>query len=379
MNRRWPIASMNRPSRPASDPARIRTRSSGGVGDDEVRQVEHEHRRVGHDRDLVAGQRGEDRLDRARQRPPDGAVEDEHRERRQPVEGRALAGLGREEVAPFLARQAGHDDPADAHRPGPGERLGIDPRADHQDRAGRSDVEPARSQLALGTGLEPPARRPTEGHDPADAATGRPDRDPDAGSDLAHDPGERRLERVGQVAQRDAPAVVPQEDVLATGPGLVAAPRWLDPAIAGARGDLRRVELLEARVAEALGDRRPDDDRIAGRHERPVAGCEGEHGVDRRHHESTCRHEADVRGGHASRPGHDRRLPRLEELTAQVGPVGQPQRHVAQVDHEAAEPARHVDREMPAARAEPDPVAELELGHRRTCRAAGRRGRGRRA
>ena len=133
-----------------------------------------------------------------------GAVEDEHGERREPVEGRVLAGLGGDEVAPFLARQAGHHDPADAHRPRPGERLRIDPRADHEDRAGRPDVEPARSQLALGTGLEPSARRRTEGHDPADAAPGRPDRDPDAGSDLADDARRTAIRacRTGRPARR---------------------------------------------------------------------------------------------------------------------------------------------------------------------------------
>ena len=199
VNRRWPIASMNRPSRPASDPARIRTRSSGGVGDDEVR--------AGRTR-ASAG--------RSRSRPRDRPVR-RGRPGPRPASGRRTAPSrtstandgSRWRAARWRASDARKsrrsllDRPAttiprDAHRARPGQRLRIDPRADHQDRAGRSDVEAARSQLALGTGLEPPAGRRPEGHDPADAATGRPDRDPDAGPDLAHDPGERRLERVGR-------------------------------------------------------------------------------------------------------------------------------------------------------------------------------------
>ena len=42
----------------------------------------------------------------------------------------------------------------------------------------------------------------------------------------------------------------------------------------------------------------------------------------------------------------------------------QPERHVAEVDEQAAEPAADVDREAPAADAEPDRVPEVELGGR---------------
>ena len=93
-----------------------------------------------------------------------------------------------------------HDDAADAHRPGPGQRLGIDPRPDDEDRAGRPDVEAARAQLAVDPGVEPAAGRPAEGDDAADAASGRADRDPGPRPDLADDPRERRLDGVGDVA-----------------------------------------------------------------------------------------------------------------------------------------------------------------------------------
>ena len=51
------------------------------------------------------------------------------------MEGRALASLARPEVTQLLAGQRRDDDAADAHRPGPGERLGVDPGADHEDAA----------------------------------------------------------------------------------------------------------------------------------------------------------------------------------------------------------------------------------------------------
>src|SRR6185503_15710926 len=54
-------------------------------------------------------------------------------------------------------------------------------------------------------------------------------------------------------------------------------------------------------------------------------------------------------------------LPGVEQLPAALGPVRQTERHVAQVDEEAAEAAGHVDRELPAADTEADRVAEVEL------------------
>ena len=66
--------------------------------------------------------------------------------------------------------------------------------------------------------------------------------------------------------------------------------------------------------------------------------------------------------GHSRPPVADRGLPRLEQLAPPVRAFRQPQRDVAQVDDEAAEPAGDVDREVPAAAAEPDGVAEAELG-----------------
>ena len=158
------------------------------------------------------------------------------------------------------------------------------------------------------------------------------------------------------------------------GPRSVATPRLAGPAPTRARPRPPSgiSTLVEPRVAQPLGDRRPDHDRIAGRHERPVARCEREERVDRRRDEPAGRDEADVGWRSRVAPADDRGLPRLEQLAAQVGPVGQAERHVAQVDHQAAQAAGHVDREVTAARPEPDRVAEAELGDRRAARAAGR-------
>ena len=90
--------------------------------------------------------------------------------RRQSVERGPLPRLRREEVAPFLAGQPGHHDAADAHRPGTGQRLGVDPRADDEDRRrpGRRRGRPARQPAVWpGRELEPPARRPAEATMPA--------------------------------------------------------------------------------------------------------------------------------------------------------------------------------------------------------------------
>ena len=181
-----------------------------------------------------------------------------------------------------LLDKPGHDHAADAHRPGAGQRLRVDSRADDQDRARRTDIEPARAQLALGAGLETAARRPAEGDDAADATAGGPDRDAGPRPDRTDDPGERRFDRVGHVAGRDPPAAVPVEDVLATRPLLVAASGQADPPTAGLRHGRRRdLHLVEPGIAQALGDRGPEHDRIAGRDERPVARREREDGVDR--------------------------------------------------------------------------------------------------
>ena len=203
-----------------------------------------------HDRDLVSRQRREDRLDRAGQRTSGRAIEDQHGERRQAVEGGALARLGREVVASLLARQPGHDHAAHAHRPSAGQRLGVHPRADDQDGPRRTDVEPARSMLPVGRVLETATGRPTERGDAADAAAGRADRDAGSRSNVADDAGERRLHRIGDVADGHAPAAVPVEDELSPGPPFVAAPRRPDPALAWAwvRGR-RDLQLVEARVA----------------------------------------------------------------------------------------------------------------------------------
>ena len=133
-----PAGPSQRPSRPSRAPPRTRTKSAGGVG----RVISGASKTsVGGSPTIAtsrSGQHLEDVHQRTGHRAAVGAVHDQHGVRRQPVEGGSLACLGREEVASFLARESGHDDPADAHRPSARQRLGIDPRADDEDRAGQA-------------------------------------------------------------------------------------------------------------------------------------------------------------------------------------------------------------------------------------------------
>ena len=276
---------MNWPSRPDIAPARMRTRSTGGGG---MTRFGRSNTSIGgsvDDRDLEAGQGREHGLDRARQRPARGPVEDEDRERREPVEGGPLARLRREEVAALLAGETRHDDAADAHRPGPRQRLGIDPRADDEDRPGRPDVETARAQFAVGAELEAAAGRAAERDDPADAAAGRPDRDAGARAGR-RGRSPRTASRARSVMSPVATRQRPCHSKTYSPVGPLSAPRRAWPAQrAPGRGAGRRlgqVDLVEARVAQPLGDGRPDHDRIAGGDQRPVAGREREQRVDGR-------------------------------------------------------------------------------------------------
>ncbi len=201
---------------------------------------------------------------------------------------------------------------------------------------------PARSSLSV-AGLEAAAGRAAERHDAADAAAGGADGDRRSRADLADDARERRLERVGDVARGDPPAAAPLEHVFAGRQRGVAA---------AARGPVQRRPgrgsavagtpmLVEARVAQPLRDRRPDDDRIAGR--RPAAG----------------------------RPGASRKI-------ASTGAVIEPaRRDEAEVAAGAPSVARSRRRPAATTRAarragRPDPAARAA---RRAGRAAGHRGR----
>src|SRR5579859_1095032 len=55
-------------------------------------------------------------------------------------------------------------------------------------------------------------------------------------------------------------------------------------------------------------------------------------------------------------------LPAVEQLAAELLPIGQAKRHVAEVDENAAEAAGELDAEMPATATEPDWIAEVEPG-----------------
>jgi len=117
--------------------------------DREARLVEDHGWRIDRDRHHPAGEPLEHGSDRSGDRPPDGPVEDEDGERRQSMERCALARLGRHEVAALLAREAAHDDAANAHRSGPGQGFGVDPGSDDEDRPGQPDIERRRAQPSL--------------------------------------------------------------------------------------------------------------------------------------------------------------------------------------------------------------------------------------
>ena len=285
-----------RPARPSvpSRPAQLAAADADEIGrrrrQGDVGGVEHERRRVADDRDLAAGERARGRRATGLgDRSPDGAVEHEDRERRQPVERRPLARLRREEVAPLLAGEPGDDDAADAHRPRPGERLGVDPRADDEDRAGQPDVEAARPQDAPGHRSPGPRRAPAaRGSDSPRASTPGmarplgPDADPDRPAGRR---GRRRhggLDGLGSARRRrPASGRPPVEEQLAhrarrtpgRSSGGSGAPAGGRPAIAGVgapAGDGAAADLHEPRVAEAVeGPRAGAPACRAGRTERP--------------------------------------------------------------------------------------------------------------
>ena len=232
---RRPAAPIQWPSCPLRSPPRMRTRSGAGIGRSSPGWSNTSIGGSRDDRDLLAGERDEEGHHGRGHRAAGRALHDEDRVGRQPVERRPLPRLRGEEVAPLLAGEPGDDDAADAHRPRPGQRLRVDPRVDDEDRAGEADIEAARAEPAIGPGREPdaPARGTAEGDDAADAVTRGPDRDRGARADVAHDARDRGLDRVDDVAGRDAPAALPLEQVLAADRGVpepgrdrLAAPRW---------------------------------------------------------------------------------------------------------------------------------------------------------
>ena len=269
------------PPGPRTSPSRTRTRSGGGVGTRQAGQVEDEHRRVRDDRDLVTGQVAEQRQ---HARPATGR-------RTAPSSTSTANGGNRCSADRWRASEARKsrrsllDRPVTTTPRTPMARARVSVSASTRDPTTRIapaefTLEPTGAQLALRAALEPPARRPTERHDPAEAAAGGPDRDRGPGPDLADDPGDRDLEWIADRAARDAPPAAPLEHELASvqaTPGPVGRAR---PAIAGSRvvvvGFLgtglarrRQVDLLEAPIPDALGDGCPDHDRVARR--RPAA------------------------------------------------------------------------------------------------------------
>ena len=180
------------------------------------------------------------------------------------------------------------------------------------------------------------------------------------------------------------------EEQLAGRIAVAAAVRRPAPSVAGAASSDRRAARPPATGAARTSTRRasrsrsairdPGTSDVAGRRRAP--GRRDEAGIGPRSGRSTTvrrgrrRLEAAGRSSVAGDP--QRVLPGLEQLPPPLGAVRQPERDVAQVEQQAAEPAGDVDGEPPATAAEPDRVAELELGRRAARRAAGRPARGRR-
>ena len=111
------------------------------------------------------------------------------------------------EVAQLLARQRRDDDAADAHRPGPRERLGVDPRADDEDAAGPADVDAARPELAerVRRELETAVRRRARGERAGQREARGADPDLGARPDLADRrprAGDRPMSRCSPVTTR---------------------------------------------------------------------------------------------------------------------------------------------------------------------------------
>ena len=378
---RWmPPAKRRGPIARTSDPrARPAPRRGSGRGptrrrrDHEVGQVEDEHRRVGDDRDLVAFQRAEDR-----QTAPAAVAAARRRGRSR----RTAAGDGARPAGAPRRRgsRAAPCSPAPRRRcrgrpsPVPGSTSRRRPASRHEDRAGEPDIEPTRAQLAVGPGLEAAAGGTAERHDPADRPAGGADHDRRSRPDLADDAGERGSP-AARTSRRRRPAIGHASRTRIRRPGR----SWPAGAAASARAlGAAADELDQAWVAEPLGDRCPDHDRVAGRDERSVARCE------RKTRHRRCprparraRTSPTLAGPVTGRPRPQRRLPADRRSRAAVGPIGQAQRDVAKVDEQSAQSAGHIDREMTAARPEADGVAEAELGDGLLARRRGRRARAR--
>ena len=108
-----------------------------------------------------------------------------------------LAPLRGAEVAQVLAGQRGHHDAADAHRPGAGERLRVDPRADDEDAPRPADVDAPGPQVAerVGRELERARGRRARRERPAERPARRPEPDLASGPHRDHVAADRGLDR----------------------------------------------------------------------------------------------------------------------------------------------------------------------------------------
>ena len=217
----------------------------------------------------------------------------EHGERGQRLEARPLARLGGRQVAQVLAGEPGRDDPADARRPGPDDRLRVDPAVDDEDRAGPSDVERA----AQARSRRPPAR-PGRGpgsrrQTPRERRPGQPKREP-ATRDRLDARSRRPAPRAGRRGR-------PPRSASDRRPGWSSSPAgvrgwrrrsgppasWPSPGHQSPARERRAVALAPAGdrrtvvhpgIALALGQPEPGADDVAGGHEDPVARAELEPG-----------------------------------------------------------------------------------------------------
>ena len=291
--------------------------------------------------------------------------------------------------------------PADAHRPGPGQGLRVDARADDEDRAREADVERGRAQpaVALTSPRSPPSdSRPLVGSPSASTPRiARPwawTRMPIPGRTSRTTPGDGHS--TGSVCSPAASA--PVAAVLGRASSPVVGPGRRGGAGPAGSGVVQRSpgrassppappgSSTQPRVAEPLGDRRARRrSRRRGRRGRGRPARAGSRSRSRPRRatgrpadEVAARRPWAPAAPSATVPPAERAsrrsssvarqpqrfLPRVEQLAAALQALRQPERHVAEVDEQAAEPAADVDREAPAADAEPDGVAEVELGGR---------------
>ena len=380
-----PRTGAGRPGRPRSlathQPPRADRIPSGGGRGSRARGHQDVHRWVGDDGDLVALERIEDVHHRTCEAA--GGWRPRERGRRTAADdgGRRAGGSPRREVTSLLARETRHDDAAHAHGSGAGQRLGVDARADFEIRPARpTSTEPSCSPSTQVATCSCPRVGPPS-VTIAQPAPGRPDQYRAARSHIPDDAGDRAVER--SVTSADATRQRPRQSNRSSPSGM--RPPGAGSEVAGRRrpscvdrGRVRRSGAPGTTVSPAatrrdrpgpgnvtsIGPSRRRRLRTSPRWRRASAGKVSGPGV----RSPAGRASGDASGAAVHLVGHPSDPAQSDGARRRAGraagrPVGQPQRDVAEVDHQSAEAARDVDGEVSPAPTEPDAFAELELRH----------------